>query len=132
MRTLATKQPSNSDSAHQKPVRANPTPIVRFHSVSPLSTGMSLLQCKCACGGGCPRCQAEQDLEEALPIQTKLKISKPGDKYEQEADRIADQVMRMPEQGLQLACTWDGGCFLRESEQPGQNYNLLQAVSLSQ
>ncbi|GAX60146.1 hypothetical protein SCALIN_C05_0231 [Candidatus Scalindua japonica] len=28
-------------------------------------------------------------------IQTKLKIGKPGDKYEQEADRVADQVMRM-------------------------------------
>ena len=31
------------------------------------------------------------------PIQTKLKISQPGNKYEQEADRMADQVLRMPE-----------------------------------
>ena len=31
-------------------------------------------------------------------IQTKLKINKPGDKYEQEADRVAEQVMRMQEQ----------------------------------
>ncbi|KHE93422.1 MAG: DUF4157 domain-containing protein [Candidatus Scalindua rubra] len=30
------------------------------------------------------------------PIQTKLKIGQPGDKYEQEADRVAEQVMRMP------------------------------------
>jgi hypothetical protein len=30
-------------------------------------------------------------------IQAKLAINKPGDKYEQEADRIADQVMRMPD-----------------------------------
>jgi hypothetical protein len=29
-------------------------------------------------------------------IQTKLAISKPGDEYEQEADRIADQVMTVP------------------------------------
>jgi outer membrane protein OmpA-like peptidoglycan-associated protein len=29
-------------------------------------------------------------------IQAKLKIGQPGDKYEQEADRVADQVMRMP------------------------------------
>ena len=28
-------------------------------------------------------------------MQTKLKISQPGDIYEQEADRIAEQVMRM-------------------------------------
>lgn len=31
------------------------------------------------------------------PIQAKLKIGQPGDKCEQEADRVADQVMRMPE-----------------------------------
>jgi hypothetical protein len=56
---------------------------------------MPLLQRKCACGGGCPRCQDE------LGIQTKLKIGEPGDKYEQEADRIADEVMRMPEPSVQ-------------------------------
>ena len=31
------------------------------------------------------------------PVQAKLRIGQPGDKYEQEADRVADQVMRMPE-----------------------------------
>lgn len=30
-------------------------------------------------------------------IQTKLKIGQPNDKYEEEADRVADMVMRMPE-----------------------------------
>jgi len=30
-----------------------------------------------------------------LPIQAKLTIGQPNDKYEQEADRVADQVMRM-------------------------------------
>lgn len=30
-------------------------------------------------------------------LQTKLKVSKPGDEYEREADRVADQVMRMPD-----------------------------------
>ena len=34
-------------------------------------------------------------------IQTKLKINKPGDPYEQEADRVADAVMRMSEPGVQ-------------------------------
>ncbi|HBB32822.1 MAG TPA: hypothetical protein DDZ80_01600 [Cyanobacteria bacterium UBA8803] len=56
---------------------------------------MPLLQRQCACGGGCPRCQDE------LGIQTKLKISEPGDKYEQEADRVANEVMRMPEPSVQ-------------------------------
>jgi hypothetical protein len=30
-------------------------------------------------------------------LQTKLKIGEPNDKFEQEADRVADEVMRMPE-----------------------------------
>ncbi|NOR41701.1 MAG: DUF4157 domain-containing protein [Gammaproteobacteria bacterium] len=34
-------------------------------------------------------------------IQTKLKINEPGDLYEQEADRVAEQVMRMPEPRVQ-------------------------------
>jgi|GEM_PF-4234125 len=33
----------------------------------------------------------------AAKMQTKLAISQPGDEYEQEADRVAEQVMRMPE-----------------------------------
>ncbi len=92
MRTLANKEPSNQDSAHQKPVKKAPVPIVRS-----LSTGLPMLQRKhgCACGGGCPRCQSQ-----AL-LQTKLRIGEPGDKYEQEADRVAEEVMRMPEPKLQ-------------------------------
>jgi hypothetical protein len=34
------------------------------------------------------------------PIQAKLTIGEPGDKYEQEADSMAAQVMQMPAQGL--------------------------------
>jgi hypothetical protein len=34
-------------------------------------------------------------------IQAKLTISQPGDKYEQEADRVADMVMQMPEPDIQ-------------------------------
>jgi hypothetical protein len=33
-------------------------------------------------------------------LQAKLTISQPNDIYEQEADRIADQVMRMPDAAL--------------------------------
>ncbi len=40
----------------------------------------------------------------ASPIQTKLTVSQPGDEYEQEADRIADRVMRMPELKVQRVC----------------------------
>src|SRR2546423_758423 len=39
---------------------------------------------------------------EALPsgLQAKLTINQPGDVYEQEADRVAEQVMRMPARGI--------------------------------
>lgn len=88
MRTLATKKTS----PYQKLVRVTPKPIARS-----LSPNLTMLQRKpgCACGGGCPRCQ-----KEAL-LQTKLKISEPGDQYEQEADRIADEVMQIPEPSIQ-------------------------------
>jgi len=33
-------------------------------------------------------------------IQAKLRIGQPGNVYEQEADRVADAVMRMPEPGV--------------------------------
>ncbi len=47
----------------------------------------------CACGGSCPTCKDE---EENIQIQTKLKVGAPDDKYEQEADRVAEMVVRMP------------------------------------
>ena len=57
-----------------------------------------ILQRKCSCGGsagmsgGCEECSQKQQ----FGLQTKLKISEPGDSYEREADRIADQVMATP------------------------------------
>ncbi len=67
-------------------------------TASPLSRG-GILQRKCACGnaagasGTCTTCQEKGGM--ALPgnIQTKLTINEPSDRYEQEADRVADQVM---------------------------------------
>jgi Domain of unknown function (DUF4157) len=45
--------------------------------------------------------QAVQQLIKSGTLQAKLRIGQPGDKYEQEADRVADAVMRMPERGVQ-------------------------------
>jgi Domain of unknown function (DUF4157) len=87
MRTFATKQLAKDSTNQNQHVDRT-----RSHNIS---TEMPLLQRQCACGGGCPRCQ------DNLKLQTKLKISQPGDVYEQEADRIADQVMRMPEPTIQ-------------------------------
>jgi flagellar motility protein MotE (MotC chaperone) len=58
-----------------------------------------MLQRKCACGGSagfsgqCAECQKKH--MNGKPLQTKLAISEPADVYEQDAGRVADQVMRM-------------------------------------
>jgi hypothetical protein len=63
-----------------------------------------LLQRKCACRGSaglsgeCEECRTKRLL--GKPLQAKLRINEPGDEYEQEADRVADQVMRMPDESV--------------------------------
>ena len=59
-------------------------------------------------------------------IQTKLAINTPRDEYEQEADRVADQVMRMPEPKLQRACACGGGCPTCQREPADHNHERLQ------
>ena len=45
--------------------------------------------------------QAVSRLIRSGGLQAKLRIGQPGDIYEQEADRVADAVMRLPERGMQ-------------------------------
>jgi hypothetical protein len=59
-------------------------------------------------------------------IQTKLAINQPGDEYEQEADRISEHVMRMPEAQLQPAYDYGGTRPRGQTEQPVQNQERLQ------
>jgi hypothetical protein len=68
-----------------------------------LPTPRHLMRSACACGGNCPRCSVAA----AATLQPKLSVNEPGDVYEREADRVADQVMRMPDAVLQKQCT---GC----------------------
>ncbi len=64
------------------------------------NAGPAFLQRQCACGGtsnlggSCSECEKKKML--GHPVQTKLQIDEPGDEYECEADRVAEQVMRMP------------------------------------
>src|ERR1700726_870752 len=55
---------------------------------------VAALQRKCACGGGCLRCRGEADIE------PKLAIGQSGDALEQHADGMAEEAMRVPDQGL--------------------------------
>ncbi|MEK6804809.1 MAG: DUF4157 domain-containing protein [Nitrospirota bacterium] len=55
-----------------------------------------VLQRKCACGGStgltgeCEECKSKKLL--GKPLQRKLAINEPGDEYEREADRVAEQI----------------------------------------
>lgn len=43
------------------------------------------------------QCSQVQQILGRSTLQPKLKIGAPNDRFEQEADRVADQVMRMPD-----------------------------------
>lgn len=79
----------------------------------------------------------------APAIQTKLAINKPGDEYEQEADRVAEQVMRMPDAvavappavmgrvipGTQRKCSCGGTCAECKGEQADDEHGKMQRKS---
>lgn len=48
------------------------------------------LQRACACGGSCADCRGEE--EEGPRVQAKLVVGAPGDRFEREADRVAERV----------------------------------------
>lgn len=74
---------------------ASSSRIVHALSASSISSLFIQRKPSCPCGGGCPRCKAP------ISLQPKLKINEPNDQYEQEADRMAEQVMRMPKPTVQ-------------------------------
>ncbi|HEX8180802.1 MAG TPA: DUF4157 domain-containing protein [Pyrinomonadaceae bacterium] len=84
---------SDADRARRHRAAAQPAPALTIAPVAHASDDGTLLQRKgpCACGGGCARCADEGSQ------QAKIKVSTPGDRHEQEADRIAEQVLRMPD-----------------------------------
>ena len=57
-------------------------------------------------------------------LQTKLAINTPGNAYEQEADRVAEQVMRLP--ASQPACSCGGGCAQCQAGPTGKASGQLQ------
>lgn len=63
-------------------------------------------------------------------IQTKLAINQPGDIYEQEADCVSEQILRMPEPQLYSASAIAGAHPKDQAEQPGQEHERLQTKRL--
>lgn len=74
----------------KRPASISPGP-----SVSLRRCRSGILQRKCACGGSAGTCE-ECSKKKRFGLQAKLKVSAPGDIYEQEADRIANQIVTSP------------------------------------
>jgi hypothetical protein len=91
MPALAAKANAPETTQHKQKAEQKTTRAAAPHAaIAPLfSAPMIQRKAACACGGDCPRCQT-------AALQPKLTISQPGDRHEQEADRLAEQVMRMP------------------------------------
>ena len=95
---VATKNASNEAAASRNHKNTRAVPEIIPDTQTGFPEEQFLIQRNenaCACGGACPRCSNE------LCIQPKLKIGAPNDKYEKEADQVADQVMRMPDPAVQ-------------------------------
>jgi hypothetical protein len=63
-------------------------------------------------------------------VQAKLRVSPPGNSQEQEADRVAEEVMRMPEPRLQRTCACSGGCPKCQTEKQAQGHQRLHTKHL--
>ena len=92
---MATTQASATHDQHQSPIATQQTPQGRMHGQRQLEQG----------SGSSPPLhrylgnsyvQAMTTTPQRPGLQTKLMVNEPGDIYEQEADRVADQVMAAP------------------------------------
>ena len=59
-------------------------------------------------------------------LQAKLVVNAPGDTYEQEAEHVADRVMRMPQPQLQRKCVCGGGCPACQTAQSHSDHEHVQ------
>ena len=89
-------------------------PEVSPHVATGQRGGMPLFLQRSEVGGApaIPTGNLIEEEEELQEIQTKLVVNEPGDAFEQQADRVADQVMRMPETPASA-----GGASLLEEEE---------------
>ena len=61
--------------------------------------------------------RGEQLVSQPPLVQAKLTINQPNDRYEQEADRVADEVMRMPEPQVQRQLEEEEMLSMKENEE---------------
>ena len=87
-----------------------------------------MLQRKCACGGSvitggeCAECRKKR-------LQTKLTVNQPGDRFEQEADRMAEFVVRGGNRAPMLSNYSLGALQREEPKAPPKPDNYDEAIS---
>lgn len=62
-------------------------------------------------------------------VQTNLAINTPGDRYEQQADRVAEQIMRLPAPHVQRTCACGGGSPGQDCDECTKKRVSLQRMS---
>ncbi|MBC2702725.1 MAG: DUF4157 domain-containing protein [ANME-2 cluster archaeon] len=75
--------------------------------------------------------QAVQRMVRSGALQAKLRIGQPGDVYEQEADRVADEVMQMPEPGVQQQVGPEEEEEIQTKPLPSQTSEVVSDVETS-
>jgi len=93
------------------------------------------LQRKCSCGGTpgpsgeCAACEQKRraGTNRGQPVQTKLAVNAPGDKYEREADRMADAVMAGKEENVERRTSNVERRIQREEKTPPPKDNYEEA-----
>ncbi|NEQ33509.1 MAG: DUF4157 domain-containing protein [Leptolyngbya sp. SIO4C5] len=76
--------------------------------------------------------EEKEDNTLTAPVQTKLTMGQPGDKYEQEADQMAAKVMRMPESRVRVGEGKSGGVEQAVQRLPQEKEDELQQKPLVQ
>ena len=89
--TLETKS-RRSALLHRKALSINKRLDLSSSLTYPPATANGAVQRKCACGGACPACSNKNGAQDE---NSGLQLSKPTDKHEIDADRLADSVMQM-------------------------------------
>jgi len=89
MKTVALQSTSDSAPLKTQHMPSTPVPVpasfIQPHSA--IDGDVVQRKASCACGGGCPSCQAKS---------SDLRVSQLDDPFEIEADRIADKIFRVP------------------------------------
>jgi hypothetical protein len=75
-------------------------------------------------------CRCQSDLSH-VPLHAKLRLAQPNDQYEQEADRVANQVMQMPDSGLSPQTTTVTGNGVSIRREPSIQRHVVTKASES-